>query len=226
MRSCCIFQGSPRHPPSTNSITDRCRPSTSSRQTSPKATPLGPSSRPRRGHGMKEAIEGIRIRTSPPSVLVWTTYGHETEASHSQAEPATDRERSHAGSCQPALLDVIKLAGELGSDNPYRTSCVGNGYRCRRFCRFWSKIRICRDRSARWSQFRSTRRQRGWWLDSLRCDPRVRQRRSARGGVRGVRSAARCGVTRRGADGPARRSGSVSRRGERDHRQFVRRELP
>ena len=40
------------------------------------------------------------------------------------------------------------------------------------------------------------------------------------------RSAARCGVTRRGADGPACRSSSVSRRGGRDHRQFARRELP
>ena len=41
-------------------------------------------------------------------------------------------------------MDVINLAGELGSYDHCRTSCVRNGYRCRRFCRFWSKIRICR----------------------------------------------------------------------------------
>jgi len=82
------------------------------------------------------------------------------------------------------------------------------------------------DRSQEWSQFRSTRRQRGWWLGRVRRAPRVLRRSSARGEVRGVRSAARCGVTRRSADGPARRSSSVSRRGGRDHRQFARCELP
>ena len=40
-----------------------------------------------------------------------------------------------------------------------------------------------------------------------------------------MRLGTRCGMTWCGADGPARRSGSVSRRGGRDHRQFARREL-
>ena len=60
----------------------------------------------------------------------------------------------------------------------------------------------------------------------VRCARRVRWRSSARCELRGVRSAPRFGVTRRGADGPARRSSSVSRRGGRDHRQSARRELP
>ena len=89
---------------------------------------------------------------------------------------------------------------------------------------FW--INAVWDRSLKWSQFRSSRWQRGCRLGRVRRALRVRRRSSARSIVRGVRSAARCGVTRRGADGPARRPNSVSRRGGRDHRHFTRRELP
>src|SRR4051794_19129834 len=37
----------------------------------------------------------------------------DTEARHSQGEQATARERLQAGSCRPAMMDVINLAGEL-----------------------------------------------------------------------------------------------------------------
>ncbi len=52
-------------------------------------------------------------------------------------------------------------------------------------------------------------------------DPRVGPRRSARCKMRGVRSGSGCGVTEYGADGPARRSSSVSRAWWRGHRQFL-----
>jgi hypothetical protein len=67
------------------------------------------------------------------------------------------------------------------------------------------------DRSATWSQFRSTRRQRGWWLDGVRRDRRVRPHRSARCKMRGVVPDPRCGVAKFAADGPGRLSTSVSR---------------
>ncbi len=37
----------------------------------------------------------------------------DTEARHSRGEKATARERPQAGSCRPAMMDVINLAGEL-----------------------------------------------------------------------------------------------------------------
>ena len=37
----------------------------------------------------------------------------DTEARHCQDEQATARERPQAGSCRPAMMDVINLAGEL-----------------------------------------------------------------------------------------------------------------
>jgi hypothetical protein len=47
-------------------------------------------------------------------------------------------------------------------------------------------LEACRwDRSRKWSQFRSSGRQRGWWLDRVRRDRRVRPRRSARCEKRG-----------------------------------------
>ena len=49
------------------------------------------------------------------------------------------------------------------------------------------------------------------WLDRVRRDRRIRRRRSARCEKRGVRSNQGCGVAKLGADGPARRSSSVSR---------------
>jgi hypothetical protein len=67
------------------------------------------------------------------------------------------------------------------------------------------------DRSTTWSQFRSTRRQRGWWLDGVRRDRRVRPHRSARCKMRGVVPDPRCGVAKFAADGPGRLSTSVSR---------------
>jgi hypothetical protein len=62
------------------------------------------------------------------------------------------------------------------------------------------------DRSPRWSQFRSTGRQRGGWLHGVRRDWRVRQRRSARCEQRGVKSNQEFGVAKLGTDGLARRS--------------------
>ena len=62
------------------------------------------------------------------------------------------------------------------------------------------------DRSPKWSQFRSTGRQRGWWLDRVQHDRRVRPRRSARCEKRGVQSNHELGVAKLGTDGPARRS--------------------
>ena len=66
------------------------------------------------------------------------------------------------------------------------------------------------DRSPKWSQFRSTGRQRGWWLDRVRRDRRVRRRRSARCEKRGVKSNQEFGVAKLGTDGPARRSSLLS----------------
>ena len=62
------------------------------------------------------------------------------------------------------------------------------------------------DRSPEWSQFRSTRRQRGWLLDSVRRDRRLRRRRSARCEKRGVKSDQGFGVAKLGTDGSPRRS--------------------
>jgi DNA-directed RNA polymerase specialized sigma24 family protein len=72
-------------------------------------------------------------------------------------------------------------------------------------------IRESWDRSTTWSQFRSTRRQRGWWLDGVRRDRRVRPHRSPRCKMRGVVPDPRCGVAKFAADGPGRLSTSVSR---------------
>ena len=66
------------------------------------------------------------------------------------------------------------------------------------------------DRSAKWSQFRSLRRQRRRWLDRVGRDRRAHQRRSARGEMRGVAPDPRWGVPQFGADGLARRSCLVS----------------
>jgi hypothetical protein len=67
------------------------------------------------------------------------------------------------------------------------------------------------DRSTTWSQFRSIRRRRGWWLNEVRRDRRVRPHRSARCKMRGVVPDPRCGVAKFAADGPGRLSTSVSR---------------
>jgi hypothetical protein len=74
--------------------------------------------------------------------------------------------------------------------------------------RYTESLNVIRtwDRSAKWSQFRSTRRQRGWLLDRVRRDPRVRRRRSARCEKRGVKSDQGFGVAKLGTDGSARRS--------------------
>ena len=66
------------------------------------------------------------------------------------------------------------------------------------------------DRSAKWSQFRSTGRQRGWWLDRVRRDWRVRPRRSTRYEKRGVQLNQELDVARLGTDGPARHSRLLS----------------
>ncbi len=42
-----------------------------------------------------------------------TRRSDDTQARHSQGEQATARERPQAGSCRPAILDVINLAEEL-----------------------------------------------------------------------------------------------------------------
>jgi hypothetical protein len=42
-----------------------------------------------------------------------TLRSDDTEARHCQGEQATARERPQAGSCRPAMLDVINLAGKL-----------------------------------------------------------------------------------------------------------------
>ena len=82
------------------------------------------------------------------------------------------------------------------------------------------------DRSTTWSQFRSTRRQRGWWLDGVRRDRRVHPHRSARCKMRGVVPDPRCGVAKFAADGPGRLSTSVSRACWTGHRQVARRGPP
>jgi hypothetical protein len=66
------------------------------------------------------------------------------------------------------------------------------------------------DRSGNQSHYRSRRRSHQGWSGEARDDRRMRSRRSARGQMRGVRSDSICVVTSRGADGPARRSRSVS----------------
>jgi hypothetical protein len=81
-------------------------------------------------------------------------------------------------------------------------------------------------RTTTWSQFRSTRRQRGWWLDGVRRDRRVRAHRSARGKMRGVVPDPRCGVAKFAADGPGRLPTSVSRACWKGHRQVARRGPP
>ena len=66
------------------------------------------------------------------------------------------------------------------------------------------------DRSWRWSQLRSPRRQRTGWLGGVRGNRRVRQRRSARCEKRGVGSSQEYGVAELGTDEPSRRSCLVS----------------
>ncbi len=72
------------------------------------------------------------------------------------------------------------------------------------------KVVLDWDRSPKWSQFRSTWRQRGGWMHGLRHGRRVRPRRSARCQRRGVKSNQEFGVTELGTDGPARRSRLLS----------------
>ncbi len=66
------------------------------------------------------------------------------------------------------------------------------------------------DRSPKWSQFRSTGRQRAWWLDRAWRNRRILRRRSARCEKRGVKSNQGFGVAKLGTDGPARRSRLLS----------------
>ena len=65
------------------------------------------------------------------------------------------------------------------------------------------------DRSPKWSQFRSTGRQRAWSLDRAGRNRRVRPRRSARCEQRGVQSNQESGVAKLGTDGPVRPSSSA-----------------
>ncbi len=76
--------------------------------------------------------------------------------------------------------------------------------------RLYSKEISAWDRSAEWSQSRSTRRQRSWWPARAGRDPRAHPPRSARCEKRGVRSSQEYGVAELGVDGPARRSSLLS----------------
>ena len=95
----------------------------------------------------------------------------------------------------PITVGSLKLTskGQLPKDyqTPYGTATV------------W-------DRSAEWSQLRSTRRQRSWWPARVGRGRRTHPPRSARCEKRGVRSSQEYGVAELGTDGPARRSSLLS----------------
>ncbi len=75
---------------------------------------------------------------------------------------------------------------------------------------FLASVQRAWDRSAKWSHFRSTGRQRAWWLDRVRRGRRAHPRRSARCEKRGVKSSQQLGVAKLGTDGPPRRSSWLS----------------
>ncbi len=109
--------------------------------------------------------------------------------------------RSLRGICRPGAVNIcprMSISYPMTNGEPAQTHMGNRGKQGT-----W-------DRSSKWNQLRSTRRQRGEWMHGVRHDRRSAPRRSARCEKRGVKSSQEFGVAKLGTVEPARRSSLLS----------------